>query len=569
MRWREIEDTDLGHAMLATLLSRPYQQAHELAERLRREGYRVDRDHLLDLLEDEDSPFRLEPSRWYVDDAPLPPELAEDDPEEDDADSVDYGFDENLEDDEDLFDDEDSDVDTPAVSDLEELLGEEWAGPTRWIGPDLRPWQVEAFNEWTRAGERGIVEAITGTGKTVVGAYAAAYVLDYGYKVAVTVPTLDLMDQWIEQLEACIDDVVIGRMGDGFKDSIDDVEVLVSTINSGSRRYLRSEHSDTMLIADEVHRMGSPTFQLALEDDMVSRMGLTATLERTNDTGVDDVILPYFGSVVHSYGYADALRDDVLAPFRLAFVGAEFTPEELTEYTELGTEMSRLRYQLQNAGYVRGDGPEVFGAIGALSRDSSIDFKAKRWAQKFMANLSRRRRLQASATNKIEALRTLSDSIALSERALVFTETKDAAAEIAAILNADGILARGFDSDLDRDDRTSLLARFRAGAVHVLCAPRVLDEGVDVPQVDVGVIVSASQSRRQMIQRLGRIVRPNESGDPSTLFLMYLKGTREDPKEGGHEGFLEEVLPHAAEVRYFDSDTDPNALAAWYKGGHA
>lgn len=292
-----------------------------------------------------------------------------------------------------------------------------------------------------------------------------------------TVPTLDLMDQWIEQLESCIDDVVIGRMGDGFEDSIDDVEILVSTISSGSRKYLQSEQYETMLIADEVHRMGSPTFQLALEEDMVSRLGLTATLERTNDTGVDDVLLPYFGSVVHSYGYADALGDGVLAPFRLAFVGAEFTPEEHDEYAELGTEMSRLRYQLQKAGYVRGDGTEVFGTIGALSRDTTLDFKARRWAQKFMANLSRRRKLQASATNKIGAIQSLSDTIALSERALVFTETKDAASEIAAILQDDGILARSFDSDLVRSDRIDLLASFRAGNIHVLCAPRVLDEG--------------------------------------------------------------------------------------------
>lgn len=559
--------------MLETLRQRPYLQAHELAERLRRQGHDVNGDELFDVLEDEDSPFRVEPARWYVEE-----ELLDFEDFETVELNVDFEGVEEFETDEEqiaeLDDDDDDDADdgeTTDVADLpDEVLGEEWTGPSRWIGPDLRPWQHAAFIAWTKASERGIVEAITGTGKTVVGAYAAAYVLDYGYKVAVTVPTLDLMDQWIEQLESCIDDVVIGRMGDGFSDSIEDVEVLVSTINSGSRKYMRSEQHETMLIADEVHRMGSPTFRLALEDDMVSRLGLTATLERTNDTGVDDVLLPYFGSVVHSYGYANALQDQVLAPFRLAFVATEFTPEEQYEYVELGTEMSRLRYQLQKAGYVRGDGPEVFGVIGALSRDTALDFKARRWAQKFMANLSRRRKLQAAATNKIGAFWTLSETISKSERALVFTETKDAASEIAAILQGDGVTARSFDSDLARADRTDLLSSFRAGDIQVLCAPRVLDEGIDVPQVDVGVIVSASQSRRQMIQRLGRIVRPNSSGDPSTLFLMYLKGTREDPHQGGHEGFLEEVLPHAAQVRYFDADADTDDIADWYNatGGH-
>ena len=563
MGWLEIEHTELGEALLESLLERPYMQAHELAYRLGRLGFEIDGDTLYELLEDEHSPFQVEPARWFV--ASLPgdeddkgPVWADDENEDHDDDDDDDELDpaelishEWMEDDSTLGEDED------------EPLDEGWTGPTRWIGPDLRPWQAAAFNAWATAGERGIVEAITGTGKTIVGAYAAAYVLDYGYKVAVTVPTLDLMDQWIDQLESCIDDVIIGRMGDGSHDAIEDVDVLVATINSGSKKYLRCENGETMIIADEVHRMGSPTFQLALEDDMSSRLGLTATLERTNDTGVDDVLLPYFGSVVHSYGYADALGDGVLAPFRLAFVGAEFTADELDEYSELGTEMSRLRYQLQKTGYIKGDGPEVFAAIGVLSRDTALDFKARRWAQKFMANLSRRRKLQASAANKIRAVKALSDTIALSERALVFTETKDAAADIAALLDNDGIAARSFDSDLARDERSALLTQFRKGHVHVLCSPRVLDEGIDVPQVDVGVIVSASQSRRQMIQRLGRIVRPNNSGKPSTLFLMYLKGTREDPQEGGHEGFLEEVLPHAAEIRYFDAYEQPETIARW------
>ncbi len=149
----------------------------------------------------------------------------------------------------------------------------------------------------------------------------------------------------------------------------------------------------------------------------------------------------------------------------------------------------------------------------------------------------------------------------MTRRALVFTETKDVAADIAALLDNDGSAARSFDSDLARDERAALLAQFRKGHVHVLCSPRVLDQGIYVPQVDVGVIVSASQSCRQMTQRLGRIVRPNSTGQPSTLFLMYLKGTREDPKEGGHEGFLEEVLTCAAEIRYFDAHESPETIA--------
>jgi len=311
--------------------------------------------------------------------------------------------------------------------------------------------------------------------------------------------------------------------------------------------------------------MGSPSYSRALEEEMVSRLGLTATLERNNDNGVDDILIPYFDSIVYSYGYANALEDGVLAPFKLAFIGADFTPEELDEYTSLGTEMGRLSKQLRAAGLIKGEGPTVFAEIGSLAKLDGLDFRSKRWAQKFMANLSQRRKLQASATNKMGAIQALTDAIALSERSLVFTETKDAASHVAGMLRADGIISQSFDSALTRSERTERLTLFKDGKIQVLCAPRVLDEGIDVPKVDVGVIVSASQSRRQMIQRLGRIVRPNQTGRPSTLFLLYIRGTREDPKEGGHEGFLEEVLPHAAEVAHFDANTDPDTIARWYQ----
>jgi len=548
MRWLEIEQTDFGFAILQSLIERPYLQPSELSERLALNGFQLSEGDVSQILEDPDSPFLVEPQRWYVDPAVVQ------------VDELDLAHC-DLRDDEDLQ----SFVGASSFDNNPELLEPDWSGPTRWIGPELRPWQKDAFNAWVGSREKGIIEAITGTGKTLVGAYAAAYSVDYGFKVAITVPTLDLMDQWINQLESCIEDVVVGRLGDGYEDSIEEVDVLVSTINSGSRHYMRSEQSETLLIADEVHRMGSPSYSRALEEEMVSRLGLTATLERNNDNGVDDILIPYFDSIVYSYGYANALEDGVLAPFKLAFIGADFTPEELDEYASLGTEMGRLSKQLRAAGLIKGEGSTVFAEIGSLAKLDGLDFRSKRWAQKFMTNLSQRRKLQASATNKMGAIQALTDSIALSERSLVFTETKDAASHVAGMLRADGINSQSFDSALTRSERTERLKLFKDGRIQVLCAPRVLDEGIDVPKVDVGVIVSASQSRRQMIQRLGRIVRPNQTGRPSTLFLLHIRGTREDPKEGGHEGFLEAVLPHATEVAHFDANTDPKMIARWYR----
>ena len=108
---------------------------------------------------------------------------------------------------------------------------------------------------------------------------------------------------------------------------------------------------------------------------------------------------------------------------------------------------------------------------------------------------------------------------------------------------------------------------FRSGAVRVLCAPRVLDEGVDVPEADVGVIVASSRSRRQMIQRMGRIIRPNLDGHPASFLILYVCGTTEDPSLGAHEVFLEEIIDVAEEVCTFPSSVSGTQLYEWYAAG--
>jgi superfamily II DNA or RNA helicase len=178
--------------------------------------------------------------------------------------------------------------------------------------------------------------------------------------------------------------------------------------------------------------------------------------------------------------------------------------------------------------------------------------------------MSQRRQLLANASNKLEVCSTLAPALLETEHSIVFTEAQSAAVEVARLLRSAGVSAKNMDSTLSRAERTKRLSQLRQNKLHTLVAPRILDEGVDVPNVDAGVIVSASRSRRQMIQRLGRIVRPNKDGRASVFFIIYLADTSEDPAGGAHEGFLEEVQPHAAEVAHFDlRHHDAQDLARW------
>jgi RNA polymerase primary sigma factor len=84
----------------------------------------------------------------------------------------------------------------------------------RYRGPEPRAWQQEALDAWLEAGRRGVVEAVTGTGKTAVGILAAADAVARGRRVAVVVPGVDLLDQWYAKLTNDLTSVRIGRLGD-------------------------------------------------------------------------------------------------------------------------------------------------------------------------------------------------------------------------------------------------------------------------------------------------------------------------------------------------------------------
>jgi len=91
------------------------------------------------------------------------------------------------------------------------------------------------------------------------------------------------------------------------------------------------------------------------------------------------------------------------------------------------------------------------------------------------------------------------------------------------------------------------MSDFESGAISVLATVQTLEEGVDVPEADLAIIVASSKQRRQMIQRMGRIMRRKADGRDARFVIMYVEGTDEDPREGAHEAFVGELVAVARE----------------------
>jgi superfamily II DNA or RNA helicase len=417
---------------------------------------------------------------------------------------------------------------------------------------ELYRWQLDALVSWLRCGRRGVIEAVTGSGKTDVAIAATADALRRGRFVLIVVPSRVLMEQWHGRLTAALPEARIGRLGDSGTDGPATCDVLVATRHSAaSYRPVPPGGAGGLLIADECHGLGGRTLRRAMLRQYDERLGLTATLERSDD-GVSELLVPYFGGICHRYGFEQAIDDGVCAPPRVALVGVELSVDERAEYTATDQQLVSARRHLRQ---VTGMPLEPFGdflaAVAHLAeRDAGADGRA---AREYLDAFSKRREIVARSSGKYELLGHLANAIREAQGALVFTETVRAANH--AISRLDPLVSIDLiTGSTARRQRREILDDLRVRRLDAVAAPRVLDEGVDVPDANLGIVMSASRTRRQMIQRMGRVLRRKQPGIAARFVIMFAKDTVEDPTNRiERDGFLDEIERISEATRVFDS----------------
>ncbi len=381
----------------------------------------------------------------------------------------------------------------------------------------LREYQRLALAAWSTGRKRGVVVLPTGAGKTYVALQA---MLLAKRSTLVLAPTIDLVQQWAGDLGRRLR-VPIGVYGGGEKRLED---ITVSTYDSAVLFMPFHGNRFGLLVFDECHHLPALVTAGAAEQCLAPfRLGLTATPERTDGqhARLDDLI----GPEVHR-SHIGELEGRFLASYQAEVLEVALDPDEAAAYREARAE------------YV------------AFIRTHGIDFSAPDgWAQ-FLAAAGRspegrqamrayreQRRLARSGRAKLRALWQLLREHA-GERCLVFTDDNDTAYRIGS-----EFVLPVLTHHTKGGERKRLLDAFRAGALPVLVTSKVLNEGVDVPEASVGIIVSGSGSVREHVQRLGRLLRPKQ-GKTAILYELIAAGTAEaytSQRRRSHAAFGEQV----------------------------
>jgi len=382
------------------------------------------------------------------------------------------------------------------------------------LNTSMKPFefQIEAMNAWKPA-KRGIAVLPTGTGKS----FLAALIMErIKRSTLILAPTIDLILQWQRNLEEWFDRP-IGLLGGG---SFDIQDITVSTYDSARIQAENLGNRFCLMIFDECHHLPSPAYsEMAQAYIAPYRLGLTATpnteLERHNT--LNDLI----GPIVYSQQIKQ-LSGDFLSPYHVETIEVDLTGEE------------RASYEYHREVYLsyRDKVPQLFGRKNSWERFVMYCYRTPE-GRNAMKSFGIQKQISLSAEGKMKALADILIQHKKS-RILIFTNDNKTAYYISSLF-----LLPLITHETKAKERKKILENFRTGRWPFLVNSRVLNEGVDVPEANIAVIISGTATVREHVQRLGRILR-KQTGKTAILYEIVTADTGEvytSRRRRGHSAY--------------------------------
>ena len=366
--------------------------------------------------------------------------------------------------------------------------------------------QGRAIKAWCEADHQGILEMATGSGKTIAAMICAhrLYNVEKPLLIVVAAPYIPLIQQWCDEISpfglkavnlteakgAKKRAIELNKLEKRIRFGISDIEIIVvshrTLCDSEFKAELKKFDCKTLLIADEVHNLGSEGFITDPPDFFDYRLGLSATPIRQYDEEGTEQLFAFFGPIVFQFTLEEAIGR-CLVEYEYYVHPVELTEGEMDEWYALTEKIGKNAWRQED-------------------RDADDEY--------LMKLLRERRALLENAENKIAVLEdvlTQREDFNKLRHTLIYTSDKapQQLTDVNALLNRHGVLFHQltYEETGDREKTAQIIQSFQEGTLRVLTAKRVLDEGVNIPEIEKAFILASTTVERQWVQRRGRLLR--------------------------------------------------------------
>lgn len=394
-------------------------------------------------------------------------------------------------------------------------------------------YQEEAITAWVGENYRGIYDMATGTGKTYTGLGSIVKIsedLNDELAVIIVCPYQHLVEQWVEDIVKFNIKPIIGYSASAQKDwkkrlsnAVRDSKIrkdkrffcFVTTNATFASDYVQGQidkiRVPILLVVDEAHNFGAPTYSRRLDDRFTYRLALSATLERHRDDEGTSLLYDFFGKKCIEYPLSRAIKEDKLTRYKYYPVVVHLNDDETTRYEDISFEMSKC-----------------------LIKDKTGKWKLNKRGEILALQ---RARIVAGASEKLVALREQIMPYVHENNLLVYcgaTNVIDEKADrsstdendvrqIEAVTNIlgneFGMSVSKFTADEDMETRALIIDQFqKQGKLQAIVAIKCLDEGVNIPGIRTAFILASTTNPKEYIQRRGRVLRKAPGKDFAEIY---------------------------------------------------
>ena len=399
---------------------------------------------------------------------------------------------------------------------------------------DLFEYQKNAIKAWINNNYIGIFEMATGTGKTYTALGCLEEIIKTKQNIicVISVPYKHLCSQWARSTNTYDNRWNIFIANSSISNWKNNLNNLLTTLTDNQKFLpiiltthdtLMSEDFNKiienkinthtyMLIADEMHGLGSEQRRKSLTETFKYRLGLSATPSRWYDEEGTDVLYTFFDKEVFNFDLSKALstenpltQETFLCPYYYKPSFVSLNEEELELYIALTLKI-----------------------VFYLNKQTDKKVINKDDLEKL---LIKRANIIKNANNKIPELFKILDSLKKLDHAIIYCspEQIDIVGNILYQLKIkcnrftmreSTVPSKKYNGLSERD---LILKRFADGEYNILIAMKCLDEGVDVPSASTGILLSSCGNPREYIQRIGRLIRRYQGKKNANIYDIIVK----------------------------------------------